>query len=140
MRKIKSLLTLGIIGTFLICCDQLNSAYLYNDTPDTVDVVLSIINPKEVESSFIFRKLSGDSTANIYKLNNQTTRIEFSVCSKCEFEMFFDTARLRAQNLGVDSLKIIKKNGILQYTTKEDIFNAFVEREHYSEKYLTIIN
>lgn len=140
MKKIKSLLVLGIIFTFITSCDQINSAYIVNETSNKVDVVVSIINPEEVENSYIYRKLLDDSTANIYKLDNQTTRIEFSICSKCEFEIFFDTAPLRATNLEADSLKIIKQDGILQYNTKEEIFKAFVEREHYTKKYLTIKN
>lgn len=138
MKNIKSIFALGIIVTFLTSCDQLNSAYLSNETPDKIDVVLSIIDPEDVETSFTYRKLSDDSTANIYKLDNQTTRIEFSVCSKCEFEIFFDTAPLRARNLDVDTMKIITQNNIIQYNTREEIFDAFIEREHYTKKYLTI--
>lgn len=138
IKRFKYLLALGMAITFLTSCDQLNSAYLVNDTSDTINVVLSIINSEDVESSFIYKKLSDDSTANIYKLDNLTTRIEFSVCQKCQFEIFFDTAPLRAQNLAIDTLKIIKKNEILQYNTKEEIFNAFTIREHYTNKYLTV--
>lgn len=138
MNKIKSFLVLGIFSIVLSSCDQLNSAYLVNDTSDSVVVVLSIINLEKVQNSFPYRNLADDSTANIYKLDNETTRIEFALCSKCEFELFFDTAPLRAFNLSVDTLKILKSNETLEYNTKEQILNAFVEREHYTKRYLTI--
>lgn len=96
----------------------MNSAYLINDASDKIDVTISIIKPEKIEGSFIFRKLSDDSDAIIYRLANKTTRIEFSVCSKCEFEMFFASKLLSDRHIIVGTLKIKIKNKTTQFKRK----------------------
>jgi hypothetical protein len=144
MKKVGALLTLLL--PLLTSCDSLHYGFIKNESDKPVEVTLSFIDFQAKESykgirNYVKYRMEDSiiaSSAKLTHLNNNTSRLSFSLCSGCQVELLFDTAPIQYEYIEFDTLRIETGKSEKVYSSKKEIFKAFVPSDNKWERYLII--
>ncbi|WP_076672437.1 hypothetical protein [Pontibacter indicus] len=135
MKKVGALLTLLL--PLITSCDSLHYGYIKNESDNRVEVTLSFIDFQARESdkgikNYVKYRMEDSviaSSAKLTHLNNNTSRLSFSLCSGCQVELLFDTAPIQYEYIELDTLRI-ETGKVRKYTLQKKRYSKplFLQR------------
>jgi hypothetical protein len=140
------IITFLVLVTTLISCDQLNSAYLKNNSGQPISTSLYFFNykPSDTQSAqhkYIKHLLADPAikdNAKIILLGQGIARVNFTLPDSAVIRLMFDTAPLDKRNIDFDAIKITSEKNKIELFDKGKIFDNFKSETKKNIRFLTI--
>lgn len=142
---IKIILFLVLVSS-LISCDQLNSAYLKNNSGQAISTSLYFFNykPSDTNSKKLryIKNLLADpiikNNAKVIYLGHGIARVDFTLPDIAVIQLMFDTAALNNRDLNFDAIKITSEKTKIELFDKGKILDSFKSETKKNIRFLTI--
>jgi hypothetical protein len=136
-----------LLATTLISCDQLNYAYLKNNSGKPISTSLYFFNyrPSDTHSTQhrYIKHLIADpaikDNAKVILFGCGIVRVDFTLQDSAAIQLMFDTAPLSKHKVDFDAIKITTSSDKIELFDKAKIFDNFKPDKHKTRRYFTIV-